>query len=114
MTSEGASLGRRRSEGGGGRNGGGEYGSALSRPLPPSSAFGLRWLKNGLAAWLPALPLLLLAGALLVAPTIQLIVQSLRGSTGHWTLEFWRDALATSKGDVVVAVYRSWSPHGAR
>jgi hypothetical protein len=41
------------------------------------------WVREGLAAWLPALPLLLLAGALLVAPTVQLIVQSLRGSTGH-------------------------------
>jgi putative spermidine/putrescine transport system permease protein len=54
------------------------------------------WLRDGLAAWLPALPLLLLAGALLVAPTVQLIVQSLRGSTGHWTLQFWREALASN------------------
>lgn len=49
------------------------------------------WLEEGLVAWLPALPLLILVGALLVAPTVAMVIESLRGQTGTWTLDFWRD-----------------------
>jgi putative spermidine/putrescine transport system permease protein len=49
------------------------------------------WLEEGLVAWLPALPLLILVGALLIAPTVAMVIESLRGQTGTWTLDFWRD-----------------------
>jgi len=58
----------------------------------------LRWVGNGLALWLPALPLLLLAIALLVAPTIELILSSVRGEAGGWTIQYWRDTLASNGG----------------
>jgi len=53
----------------------------------------LRWLEGELAAWLPALPLLALVSVFLLAPTLALIVDSIRGQTGSWTLQFWQDTL---------------------
>jgi ABC-type uncharacterized transport system permease subunit len=50
-------------------------------------------MGNGLAAWLPALPLLALAAALLVAPTIELVIRSVHNDEVGWTLQFWRDTL---------------------
>ena len=58
----------------------------------------MRTVGNGLAAWLPALPLLLMAAALLVAPTVALIIQSFRGDTHQWTFQFWQETLHR-KGD---------------
>lgn len=55
-----------------------------------------RRIKGWLVDWLPAAPLLLLAGVLLVAPTIRLVYDSLHGSQG-WTLDYWQDTLQ-SKG----------------
>ncbi len=50
-------------------------------------------LGSGLADWLPALPLLLMAFALLVLPTAMLVVESFRDDAGRWTLEFWNETL---------------------
>jgi putative spermidine/putrescine transport system permease protein len=52
---------------------------------------------GGLAAWLPALPLLLLAGVMLVLPTIILILGSF-GLPGEFTLDNWIDTLEGSAG----------------
>jgi putative spermidine/putrescine transport system permease protein len=41
---------------------------------------------------------LLLAGALLVAPTVELIVRSFHNSETGWTLDFWRDTLRSNGG----------------
>jgi putative spermidine/putrescine transport system permease protein len=55
-------------------------------------------MGNGLAAWLPALPLLALAAALLVAPTIELVIRSVHNDEVGWTLQFWRDTLQSNAG----------------
>jgi putative spermidine/putrescine transport system permease protein len=55
-------------------------------------------MGNGLAAWLPALPLLALAAALLIAPTIELVISSVHNSEVGWTLQFWRDTLQSNAG----------------
>ncbi len=54
-------------------------------------------IGDGLAAWLPALPLILLAFFFLVLPTIELIVRSFYTPELGWTLSFWEDTL-TSNG----------------
>lgn len=46
---------------------------------------------SGLVNWLPALPLIAVAFALLLAPTTLLVIQSFRGDSGHWTLAFWKE-----------------------
>lgn len=43
--------------------------------------------------WWPALPLLALTLAMLVAPTVMVVTQSLRTETGDWTLQFWAETL---------------------
>lgn len=53
-----------------------------------------RWLAD----WLPALPLLLVAYGLLVAPVIALLIQSVLSDEGRLTLANWSEVL-TSKGD---------------
>lgn len=53
----------------------------------------IRGIGNGLAAWLPALPLILLASALLIAPTVELIIRSFHSGDTGWTLQYWRDTL---------------------
>ncbi len=60
--------------------------------LPVVSARRAGDLRGALAAWLPALPLILLAVLFLVAPAILLIVQSFWGSTGP-TLDDWATTL---------------------
>src|SRR4051812_32588146 len=49
------------------------------------------------AAWLPAIPLFLLAGAFLFAPVLQVVLQSFGWPTTGWTLSYWNDPL-TSRG----------------
>jgi putative spermidine/putrescine transport system permease protein len=53
----------------------------------------LPWLKKQLVDWLPALPLILLALALLIVPTVMVVAQSLRDDTGAWTLRVWAETL---------------------
>ena len=53
----------------------------------------LPWLKKQLVDWLPALPLILLALALLIVPTVMVVAQSLRDDTGAWTLQVWAETL---------------------
>jgi putative spermidine/putrescine transport system permease protein len=50
-------------------------------------------LKKQLVDWLPALPLILLALALLIVPTVMVVAQSLRDDTGAWTLRVWAETL---------------------
>lgn len=54
-------------------------------------------VRAGLAAWLPALPLLLLALFLLVLPTLTLILGSV-GLPGRLTLEHWVDTFQSNGG----------------
>jgi putative spermidine/putrescine transport system permease protein len=66
---------------------------AASRDAAPSkftSATAAKRVEERLVDWLPAIPLLLLAAAFLIAPTVRLVVDSFHGSQG-WTLDFWRD-----------------------
>ena len=51
-----------------------------------------------LANWLPALPLVTLALAMLIVPTGMVVVQSLRSGDGIWTLDAWAETLQR-KGD---------------
>lgn len=53
-----------------------------------------QWLVN----WLPALPMLVLAYGLLVAPVLALLVQSLQGDGGSFTLANWVEVF-TSRSD---------------
>ncbi len=53
----------------------------------------LPWLTRQLSDWLPALPLILLALALLIVPTVMVVAQSLRDDTGAWTLRVWAETL---------------------
>ena len=54
-------------------------------------------VRAGLAAWLPALPLLLLALFLLVLPTLTLVLGSV-GLPGRLTLEYWVDTFESNGG----------------
>lgn len=65
-----------------------------SRTIPPA----LQRLFAGVLNWLPALPLLTLAVAMLVLPTLMVVVQSVRGADGVWTLDFWAETLGR-RGD---------------
>jgi putative spermidine/putrescine transport system permease protein len=53
----------------------------------------LPWLTSQLIDWLPALPLILLALALLIVPTVMVVAQSLRDGTGAWTAQVWAETL---------------------
>ena len=53
----------------------------------------LTWLAKQVIDWLPALPLILLALALLIVPTVMVVIQSLRDDTGTWTLHVWTETL---------------------
>lgn len=54
-------------------------------------------VRAGLAAWLPALPLLLLAMFLLVLPTLTLVLGSV-GLPGRLTPEYWVDTFESNGG----------------
>lgn len=54
-------------------------------------------IGEGLAAWLPALPLILIAVVFLVLPTVELVVRSFYTPALGPTLSFWEDTL-TSNG----------------
>lgn len=78
----------------------GETGASVHSPtFAPSAARAstgqkiLRKVGKGLADWLPALPLFIVAGLLLVAPTVALVVRSFRGDTHGWTLQYWDQVL---------------------
>lgn len=58
---------------------------------------------DAFVAWAPAVPLLALALALLVLPTAMVVVQSVRGDAGQFTLEFWAETFAR-RGDRVAIV----------
>jgi len=60
---------------------------AAYAPAPVGSASSTP--GGRLAAWLPALPLLVVTFALLVAPAIALIVQSFTAEAGGFTLDNW-------------------------
>ncbi|MFM9107452.1 MAG: ABC transporter permease, partial [Chloroflexota bacterium] len=63
-------------------------------------------IGEGLAAWLPALPLIALAIVFLVVPTIELIVRSFYTPDLGWTLSFWQDTLTSngSRGAISTSV----------
>ena len=58
-------------------------------------------VRAGLAAWLPALPLLLLAMFLLVLPTLTLVLGSV-GLPGRLTLEYWVDTFESNGGRLAI------------
>lgn len=66
-----------------------------TRARPDSNGFSA--IAGGLAAWLPALPLLLLAAAMLVLPTVWLILGSFGLPRGA-TLDFWIAAFQSNGG----------------
>lgn len=68
-----------------------EASGSHARPHGSPTGAILERVKGGLANWLPALPLLLLTGTFLVAPTVRLVIDSVHGPQG-WTLDYWRDA----------------------
>jgi putative spermidine/putrescine transport system permease protein len=59
-------------------------------------------IGGGLAAWLPAVPLLALAAAMLVVPTIALILGSF-GIPGGATLDYWIDTLQSNGGRAAIS-----------
>lgn len=63
----------------------------------PTASIAARIGRTG-ADWLPALPLLLVAFALLVLPTAALVVDSFRDDAGRWTLAAWNETL-NRRGD---------------
>ncbi len=65
-------------------------------PARPSRSV-LDVVGGGLAAWLPALPLLLLAAVMLVVPTVVLIFGSF-GIPRTATLDYWIDTLDSNAG----------------
>jgi putative spermidine/putrescine transport system permease protein len=65
-------------------------------PARPSRSV-LNVVGGGLAAWLPALPLLLLAAVMLVVPTVVLIFGSF-GIPRTATLDYWIDTLDSNAG----------------
>lgn len=74
--------------------------SALAGQTTVGAGFGAgfwRVLGGGLAAWLPALPLLLLSTVALIIPTLVLILGSF-GIPGAATLEFWTGTLQSNGG----------------
>lgn len=74
-------------------------GAGITEEKLSSSRFRLgRWVREGLAAWLPALPLLIVAGAFLLLPTIQIVYQSVHNSELGWTLQFWKDTFQSNGG----------------
>lgn len=68
----------------------------MAQPSPGVRAG--RWVRGGLAAWLPALPLLIVAGAFLLLPTIQIVYQSVHNSEVGWTFQFWKDTFNSAGG----------------
>jgi putative spermidine/putrescine transport system permease protein len=63
----------------------------ITAPARPRRSVGQRWV----ALWLPALPLLVIIGALLLAPALLLIVQSFSGTSGL-TLDLWARVLGSA------------------
>ncbi|MFN8590960.1 MAG: hypothetical protein U0031_05800 [Thermomicrobiales bacterium] len=64
---------------------------------PRSSPGVSTGIGNAIGAWLPAVPLLALAGVMLVVPTIALILGSF-GMPGTATFEYWVDTLESNGG----------------
>ncbi|HET7092910.1 MAG TPA: hypothetical protein VFI22_05510 [Thermomicrobiales bacterium] len=77
-------------------------GASLPRIEAPPTARPARGalasVGDGLAAWLPALPILLLAVVLLIVPTIWLVVGSVYSPDTGVTLDFWRMTLGSKGG----------------
>lgn len=71
-------------------------GGAAEASAAPRRGF-LASVGEGLAAWLPALPLMALAIVFLVVPTVELVVRSFYTPDLGWNLSFWQDTL-TSNG----------------
>jgi putative spermidine/putrescine transport system permease protein len=71
--------------------------SARARAAPRSSRPAWQAIVNGLAAWLPALPLLLLAAVMLVLPTLYLVLGSFGLPRGA-TLDYWVDTFRSNGG----------------
>ena len=63
----------------------------MTAPARPRSSLAQGWL----ARWLPALPLLILVGTLLIAPALLLIIQSFLGPNGP-SLELWAKGLSVA------------------
>ncbi len=77
-----------------------EPGQAMVAPIRPRAAtVAAGWL----AAWLPAIPLLTLALALLVAPALLLVVQSIwQEDGGGFTLDNWARTLASRNNQLAI------------
>jgi putative spermidine/putrescine transport system permease protein len=71
---------------------------AAQLPAPPLWWSVGRRLVAGLAAWLPALPLLLVSLGMLAAPAVALIVQSFSAEARGFTLDNWATTL-NNRGD---------------
>lgn len=67
-------------------------------PLEPARRLNSHRVKQWVINWLPALPILLLAYGLLVAPVVALLIQSFRSDEGGLTLANWVEVL-TSRSD---------------
>jgi len=62
----------------------------ITAPARPRRASAQRWISR----WLPALPLLVVIGGLLLAPALLLVVQSFVGTNGL-TLDLWTRVLSS-------------------
>jgi putative spermidine/putrescine transport system permease protein len=67
-------------------------------PVARPSRRAFDGVRDGLADWLPALPILVLAVVLLIVPTIWLVVGSVYSPDTGVTLDFWRMTLGTKGG----------------
>jgi putative spermidine/putrescine transport system permease protein len=77
----------------------GVRGAARSGPRPRVMAAALGWL----AAWLPAIPLLILALALLIAPAALLLIQSVwQEDGGGLTVDNWARTLTSRNNQVAI------------
>lgn len=68
-----------------------------ARVAPPSQGAAAR-LGRLVGDWLPALPLIALAIALLVAPTVELVVRSFYSAETGATLDFWAQTIGSKGG----------------
>jgi putative spermidine/putrescine transport system permease protein len=73
--------------------------ATAARPVPqrPSVVIWRTALASAISLWAPALPLVVLAAALLFAPAVWLLAQSLAGADG-FTLDHWARTFA-NRGD---------------
>lgn len=70
---------------------------------PPKRATVYQVVSRWLSDWLPALPLLVVAYGLLVAPIIMLIVQSVLADDGSVTLTHWINTLTSRSNQTAIA-----------